>query len=138
MIQELLIINKAGIALFYHNFINKLKKQDNYQLIASFLDQIAHFTKFGLKNDLGLIKMNNFFFSFYKHHKSNHRIVLKCDQSNFENPKVIKKSLDIVSKKLADNFYNHYKEDLDNFDGNISRFHSFTTVIEEIFGSSQT
>lgn len=138
MIQELLIINNAGIALFYHNFLKKDNKKDDYQLIASFLDQIAYFTKFGLKNELELIKMNNYFLSFYKHNKSNHRIVLKCDQSNFDNSKIIKKSLDLVAKKLGDNFYNRYKEELEHFDGNVSQFNSFTNTIEDIFGTTQT
>ena len=136
MIQELLIINKAGIALFYFNFLEKSKKKDNYQLIASFLDQIAHFTKLGLKDDLGIIMMSNYFYSYYKHKKSNLLIIFKCDKSNYENPKIIKKSLDIVAKKISDNFFMKFKDEIEDFNGNISRFKSFTKNIEDIFSSN--
>ena len=136
MIQELLIINKAGIALFYFNFLEKSRKKDNYQLIASFLDQIAHFTKLGLKDDLGIIMMSNYFYSYYKHKKSNLLIIFKCDKSNYENPKIIKKSLDIVAKKISDNFFMKFKDEIEDFNGNISRFKSFTKTIEDIFSSN--
>jgi len=136
LIQELLIINKAGIALFYFNFLGKSKKKDNYQLIASFLDQIAHFTKLGLKDDLGIIMMSNYFYSYYKHKKSNLLIIFKCDKSNYENPKIIKKSLDIVAKKISDNFFMKFKDEIEDFNGNISRFKSFTKTIEDIFSSN--
>ena len=127
-----MIINKAGIALFYFNFLEKSKKKDNYQLIASFLDQIAHFTKLGLKDDLGIIMMSNYFYSYYKHKKSNLLIIFKCDKSNYENPKIIKKSLDIVAKKISDNFFMKFKDEIEDFNGNISRFKSFTKTIEDI------
>ena len=131
-----MIINKAGIALFYFNFLEKSKKKDNYQLIASFLDQIAHFTKLGLKDDLGIIMMSNYFYSYYKHKKSNLLIIFKCDKSNYENPKIIKKSLDIVAKKISDNFFMKFKDAIKDFNGNISRFKSFTKNIEDIFSSN--
>lgn len=131
-----MIINKAGIALFYYNFLEKSKKKDNYQLIASFLDQIAHFTKLGLKDDLGVIMMSNYFYSYYNHKKSNLLTIFKCDKSNYDNPKIIKKSLDIVAKKISDNFFMKFKDEIEDFNGNISRFKSFTKTIEDIFSSN--
>lgn len=133
-----MIINKGGIALFYHNFLEKSKKQDNYQLIASFLEQIAHLAKFGLKDDLGVIMMSNFFYSYYTHKKSNLLSIFKCDKNNYDNPKIIKKSLDILANKLIDKFYSEFKKELDVFDGNISQFYSFNNTIEAIFSSEPT
>jgi len=131
-----MIINNSSIALFYYNFLQKSKIKDNYQLRAGFLDQIAHFTKFGLKSgDLGLIMMENVFFSFYINPKTNLRIVFKCDKIKYDYSKTIKKSLDILAKKISDKFYDIFKQDLEKFDGNVSRFKAFNKTIEDIFSS---
>lgn len=132
-----MIINKAGIALFYYNFLEKAKKEINYQLIAGFLDQIAHYTKFGLKDDLGIIMMSKYFYSYYTHKKSNLLSIFKCDKGGYDDVKIIKKSLDILAKQLLDAFFIKFKEDIEDFDGNISRFNSFTKTIEDIFSSNQ-
>jgi len=130
-----MIINNSSIALFYYNFLQKSKIKDNYQLIAGFFDQIAHFTKFGLKDDLGLIMMENVFFSFYINPKTNLRIVFKCDKIKYEDSKTIKKSLDIIAKKISDKFYDIFKQDLEKFDGNVSRFKVFNKTIDDIFST---
>ena len=132
-----MIVNKAGIALFYYNFLKKSKIKEKYQLIASFLDQIAQITKFGLKEDLGIIMMSNYFYSYYNHKKSKLLIIFKCDKSNYDNPKIIKKSLDILAKKLVDSFFMKFKDEIEIFNGNISRFSSFTKIIEDLFSSNR-
>jgi len=132
-----MIINKASIALFYYNFIEKSKEKDNYQVIASFLDQIAHITKFGLKDDLGIIMMSNYFYSFYIHKKSKLLSIFKCDKGNYDNPKIVKISLDIMAKKIMDAFFLKFKDIIEDFDGNISRFSSFRETIEDIFSSNR-
>ncbi|MFX1393597.1 MAG: hypothetical protein ACFFAH_08480 [Promethearchaeota archaeon] len=132
-----MIINKASIALFYYNFIEKSKEKDNYQVIASFLDQIAHFIKFGLKDDLGIIMMSNYFYSFYIHKNSNLLSIFKCDKNYYDNPKIIKRSLDVIAKKIMDAFFLKFKDNIENFDGNISRFNSFRETIADIFSSNR-
>ena len=132
-----MIINKAGIALFYYNFLERTRKENNYQLIAGLLDQIAQFTKFGLKDDLGIIVMSNHFYSYYAHKKSNLLSIFKCDKKKHDNPKVLKKSLDLLAKQLLDSFFVKFKDYIEDFDGNISRFNSFSKTIENIFSSNQ-
>ena len=56
MIDEFMVLNKDGIALYYHNFINKGERREDYQLIAGFLDQISQFTKISLKEPLKVIE----------------------------------------------------------------------------------
>ncbi|MFX1258425.1 MAG: hypothetical protein ACFFAN_11235 [Promethearchaeota archaeon] len=135
MIQELILLNRGGLALFYHNFLEKNKKQVNYQLTGSFLYHIYDFTKFCLKYNLVLISMTKCFFYFYAHKKSDLRLICKCDKSKYDKTKVIKKSLDLFAKNLIDIFLIAFKNDLENFDGEISRFYSFTKIIDDIFNS---
>ena len=130
-----MIINNSSIALFYYDFLQKSKIKVDYQLKAGFLDQIAHFTKCGLKDDLDLIVMENIFFSFYINPQTKLRIVFKCDKIKYEDSKSIKKSLDKIAKKISDKFYDTFKQDLEKFDGNVSRFKAFNKTIEDIFSS---
>ena len=65
MIQELMIINQAGLALFYHNFKNK-DRLDDEQSLASYFDIICRFTKQNFKESLRLLMLDSFIFSFIR------------------------------------------------------------------------
>ena len=119
MIQELMIINQAGIALFYHNFIDNERLADK-QSLASYFDIICRFTKKSFKESLRTLELDNYKFLFYTH-KSNFHLVLKCKNKNFN-----KKLLESISEKIIDAFLKKYKHILKNFNGEISHFKSFS------------
>ena len=128
MIQELMIINQAGIALFYHNFINN-EKFDDEQSIAGYFDVICRFTKQSFKESLKTLELDSFIFFFYTH-KSNYHLVLKC-----ENEKYNKDVLESISEKIVDKFLEKYKKELKDFNGETSLFTSFSEDIIKILAS---
>ena len=128
MIQELMIINQAGIALFYHDLLNN-NRVDDEQSLASYFDIICRFTKRSFKESLRMLTLDSFLFFFYTH-KSHYHLVLKC-----ENKKIDKKILESFSENIIDNFLSKYEDKLDDFNGEISHFKSFSNIIVDILNS---
>ncbi|MFX0057486.1 MAG: hypothetical protein ACFE85_08250 [Candidatus Hodarchaeota archaeon] len=131
MIQEIIILSNTGIPLFCYNFHNNVNKDYNYQLIASYFDQICRFTKYGFKESLNTLKMNKSVFYFYTHPNSHFHLIFKCD-SKIDEKKFKKKSIDRVAKQIFDKFLNKFRKELVNFNGNISYFKSFSKDIEQM------
>ncbi|MFW9988392.1 MAG: hypothetical protein ACFFC3_07040 [Candidatus Odinarchaeota archaeon] len=125
MIQELMIINQAGLALFYHNFIND-EMIDDEQSLASYFDVICRFTKQSFKESLKILELDSFIFFFYTQ-KSNYHLVLKCENKLFD-----KQLLESISEKIIEEFLNKYKEILQDFNGEISYFKPFSNQIVKI------
>jgi hypothetical protein len=125
MIQELMMINQAGIALFYHNFVNN-DKLDDEQSLAGYFDIICRFTKREFKESLKMLTLDSFIFFFYTHSSGFH-LVLKCD-----NKEIDKKQLELFSESIIDKFLEKYKDILDHFNGEISLFKSFSKYIINI------
>ncbi len=134
MIQELMIINKNGIALYYFNFLTKIKEDvEDYQLIAGFLDQIDRITQSEFKKSLNKIEYGDLIFYFFGHPNSNLRIIFKCDNTKIYTTKLMERSLSLIARNLLNKFITRYNYDLENFKGEISRFKSFSENIDEIF-----
>ena len=134
MIQELMIINTNGIALFYFNFFSKVKPDlEDHQLIASFLDQIDRITQFELKRNLHKIEYGDLIFFFFGHPNSDLRIIFKCDASKLYSTQLMERSLQLIARNLLSKFIKRYSNELKNFKGEISLFKSFTENIDEIF-----
>ena len=120
-----MIIDQAGIALFYHNFINN-DKLDDEQSLASYFDVICRFTKNSFKESLRTLVLDSFLFFFYTH-KSNYYLVLKCENVDFD-----KKILEKISETIITSFLIQFKDILDDFNGEISHFKSFSHQIIQI------
>ena len=123
-----MIINQAGIALFYHNFTRD-HKMDDKQSLASYFDVICRFTKQSFKESLRMLTLDSYIFFFYTH-KSNFHLVIKC-----ENKTLDKKILEDIAENIIEIFLEKYKEVLEDFNGEISHFNSFSEVIERILTS---
>ena len=128
MIQELMIINQAGLALFYHDFINNEIVNDE-QSLAGYFNIICRFTKHNFKESLKILELDSFIFFFYTH-KSNYHLVLKCKNTSFD-----KKKLESLSEKIVDKFLDKYKDNLRDFNGEISHFKSFSNQIVKILNN---
>ena len=128
MIQELMIINEAGIALFYHNFIESKNLEDE-QSLASYFDVIRRFTKHSFKESLRTLVLDSYIFYFYSH-KSDYHLVLKCEFIDFD-----KKILEQISETIINSFLTQYKDILDDFNGEITYFKSFSKQVTEILKS---
>ena len=133
MIDELIILNSDGIPLFYYNFHRSKRLDDDYVLIASFLDQLARFTKASLEKDLNVLEWENFAYFFYREKEPDIELFIKCDSSRFYNLNIIKKPVDMIAKHLLYKFRIKFKEDLENFQGETSKFKGFSNEIEEMF-----
>jgi len=131
LIQEIIILSNTGIPLFCHKFQDNLNKTYNYQLIASYFDQICRFTKYGFKESLNTLKMNKSVFYFYTHPHSHFHLILKCE-SKIDQKKFKKKSVDKIAKEIFDKFLTKFRTELINFNGNISHFKSFSEDIEQM------
>jgi len=128
MIQEIMIINQAGIAIFYHDFI-KDHKMDDKQTLASYFDIICRFTKQNFRESLRMLTLDSYLFFFYTH-KSNFHLVIKCENKNLD-----KKKLEHIAEDIIETFLNKYNEVLEDFNGEISLFNSFSDVIEQILST---
>jgi len=131
LIQEIIILNDKGVPIFFHNFSGSSNKDGDYQLIASYFDQICRFTKYGFKESLNTLKMNKSVFYFYTDPKSQFHLIIKCD-SKVDGKKLKKKSIDNIAVKIFDNFFIKFKSELMNFKGNVTPFKSFSKDINEM------
>ena len=134
MIQKITILNNEGIPIFFHNFSGSSHEDENYQLIASYFDQICRFTKYGFKESLTTLKMNRSVFYFYTHPSSNFHLIFKCD-NKVDSNKIKKRNLDRVAAKVFDKFLTKFSKELKNFNGNFSQFKSFSLDVNEIIKS---
>ncbi len=123
-----MIINQAGIALFYHNFANNDRLEDE-QTLASYFDIICKFTKREFKESLKFLTLDSSIFFFYNH-KSQYHLVLKCDNEDID-----KKQLEKFSETILENFLKNYEDILKDFNGEISHFKSFSKEIMNILVS---
>lgn len=124
MILEFTILSNEGIPLFYHNFQGSSTKDQNYQIIASYFEQICRFARFGFKETLNCLKLDKSAFFFYTHPSTNIHIIFKC-AAEVDNDTTKKKFLDNLADEILDCFVEKFRKKLDNFDGNISRFKNF-------------
>ena len=131
MIQELTILSSDGIPLFYHNFVDSSTKNPNYQIIASYFEQICRFARFGFKETLNCLKMDRSAFFFYSHPRTNIQIICKC-AANIDDDTIKKKLLNELAEKILNSFVEKFNEKLDNFDGNITRFKEFNEDLHKI------
>ncbi|MHA2400294.1 MAG: hypothetical protein ACXADU_15580 [Promethearchaeota archaeon] len=123
MIQELMIINCSGIAVFHHSFIDANDVKDQ-QSLASYFDIIRKFTQQSFKQSLRMITLDKLIFFFFTH-QSNFNLVFKCDNKEFD-----KNLLEDIANRIADDFLIRYNERLSNFNGEISYFKPFSEVIK--------
>jgi hypothetical protein len=128
MIQELMIINKAGIALFYHNFID-VHLTDDHQSLASYFDIICRFTKNSFNESLNMLTLDSFVFFFYTH-KSNYHLVLKCG-----NKEINRNILEDIAESILSAFLTQFKSSLEDFNGEISDFKPFSEIVESLVSS---
>ena len=131
MIQELMIINNAGIALFYHNFVD-VNNFDDQQSLASYFDIICRFTKNSFKESLRMLTLDSVIFFFYTH-KSNYHLVLKC-----LNKEINKKLLEDAAESIIESFFKKYSEKLKDFNGEVSHFKSFAKIVHDIVSTKLT
>jgi len=137
LIQKITILNDEGIPIFFHNFSGSSNEDDedeNYQLIASYFDQIMRFTKYGFKESLNTLRMNKSVFYFYTHPASHFHLIIKCD-SKVDKKKLKKRNLDSIAVRVFDKFLTKFKKELINFNGNFSQFKSFSLDIHKIVKS---
>jgi hypothetical protein len=125
MIQELMIINQAGLALFYHSFKDKDIVGDQ-QSLASYFDIICRFTKQNFKESLKILTLDSFIFFFYTH-ESRFHLVLKCLNRTYN-----KKTLELISESIVERFLEKYGNLLEDFNGEISHFKTFKADLVEI------
>ena len=117
-----MILNKAGIAVFYHNFIDR--KTNDIQLVASYFALLCRYTRKNLKLNLKSFTLQDRKFFFYSH-KSGLHVVFICEIKSY-NDNIFNYLGDIIIKK----FLKLYKKQLNNFNGEISLFKPFSKVLE--------
>lgn len=123
MIQEIMILNKTGIALFYHNYIER--KIHDIQIFASFFDLICRYTRKNLNTTLKSFTLQDRKIIFYSH-KSGLHVVFICEKKPYKE-KIFNYLADIIIEK----FLRLYNKQLENFNGEISIFKPFSKVIEQ-------
>lgn len=123
-----MIINKAGIALYYHNFVD-VNLINDHQSLASYFDIICRFTKNSFKESLKMLTLDSFVFFFYTQ-KSNYHLVLKCG-----NKEINKNLLEDIAESILTAFLTEFKNLLEDFKGEISEFKPFSEIVESLVSS---
>jgi len=129
-----MILNDKGIPIFHYSIdISPIDKY-NYQLIASYFDQICRFTKYGFKESLNSLKMDKSVFYFYTHTPSNLHLILKCDGETDEK-RSKKTATDNCASSILEKFVARYNIELKTFKGNITPFKSFSEELDSLINS---
>jgi len=123
MIQEIMILNKAGIALFYHNFTDR--KMKDIQIVAGYFDLICRYTRSSLNDTLKSFALQDRRIFFYSH-KSGLHVVFICENKAYKE-KIFNYLADIIIQK----FIRLYNKELEKFNGEISSFKSFSKELEK-------
>jgi len=123
MIKELIIVNMAGIALFYQNF--EKKDVENYQSIAAFFTALNSFAKESVKDDLNMIQMGTDIFYFYSDQNLN--CIIKCALKTVD-----EKRINELAKRIINQFKNKFSDEIENFEGAITIFDTFTEDLDDI------
>ena len=131
MIQEIIILSNDGIPLFYHDFLNNLSSDPDFQIIASYFDQICRFAKYGFQESIDSLKLDKSIFYFHTHPYSRVHLIIKCDIKT-DSSRSKRKILRLKADYILNQFVKKYQSSLENFDGNVTRFKSFSKVLEEL------
>ena len=131
LIQEIIILSNDGIPLFYHNFLDNLNSDPDYQIIASYFDQICRFAKYGFQESIDSLKLNKSIFYFHTHPFSRVHLIIKCDIKT-DSSRSKRKILNLKANYILNQFVRKYKSSLENFDGNVTRFKSFSKELENL------
>jgi len=131
LIQEIIILSNNGIPLFYHNFLSNLNSDPDFQIIASYFDQICRFAKYGFQESIDSLKLNKSIFYFHTHPLSKIHLIIKCD-INTDSSRSKRKILNLKANYILHQFVGKYKSFLENFDGNVTRFKSFSKELETL------
>jgi hypothetical protein len=129
-----MILNDKGIPIFHYSFgVSSIDKY-NYQLIASYFDQICQFTKYGFRESLNTLRMDKTVFYFYIHNLSNLKLIIKCDKKADDN-KNMKKAIDKCASILFEKFLARFKIELKVFKGHITPFKLFSKELDSLIDS---
>lgn len=131
LIQEIIILSNDGIPLFYHDFLNNLNSDPDFQIIASYFDQICRFAKYGFQESIDSLKLHKSIFYFHTHPLSRVHLIIKCDIKT-DSSRSKKKILKLKANYIINKFVKKYQNSLENFDGNVTRFKSFSKDLEEL------
>ncbi|MHA1268453.1 MAG: hypothetical protein ACTSPY_01580 [Candidatus Helarchaeota archaeon] len=126
-IRELIIVNDAGIAIFYQNFASD--NNIDYQSIAVFFTALNTFANYSINDKINSIVLGKKIYYFVR--KDNLNFIFRCDKKDFSE-NVLKSK----AEKVVVEFYNKFCDVLKEFDGNISCFNSFSDKLSEILGIS--
>ena len=131
LIQEIIILSNDGIPLFYHDFLNNLSSDPDFQIIASYFDQICRFAKYGFQESINSLKLDKSIFYFHTHPYSRVHLIIKCDIKT-DSSRSKRKILHLKADYILNQFVKKYQSSLENFDGNVTRFKSFSKDLEEL------
>ena len=128
MIEDLLIVNDAGLLLFgWHSEEATGEDQDN--LISGFFTALNSFATFEKGEDLKSIKLRESTIIFEKYEELFQKLVFIITTKNEKMINLLHSIVHII----MDSFINKYNEELDKeFDGSVSIFRDFNENINEI------
>ena len=135
MIQEIIILSNDGIPLFHYDFTGNLNEEHHYHIIASYFDQICRVARHLIQESVNCLKLDKSIFYFYTHPISNVHMIFKC-VAQIDKNIAKKKVLDHLAMEALDTFVRKYGNELDKFDGNVTRFKKFTeelTIFRDLF-----
>lgn len=130
MVEELWVINDSGICLFHRSIYldgpdcSNLNIGEN-QLFSGLLTGILTATLEFSSNDIKKMETLEGKFMFFK---KNHLFFVVWAKIKSSDKKIKKKI-----KVLQDLFIDKFKEDLENFDGEVTAFHLFEEELDKVF-----
>ncbi|MHA1266516.1 MAG: hypothetical protein ACTSRS_14875 [Candidatus Helarchaeota archaeon] len=127
MLQEIVIISRGGLGLFYQNF--DPKAQGDEDLLASFFHTILGLAKESTKENLQEIITGNIKYHFLV--KDTFTMVIRLARS------IKEKNLKILIESVAEIFEKQFRKELIQNNTNVSIYDQFESVVKRIFNISK-
>jgi len=124
MINEFLVVDRSGIALFYFDAEGNGKE---HQRLASFFTALDIFVKEGFKDSIKMIKLVNKIYYLYP--KDNLIFIASILKTNFK-----EKLVEEFMSKVSEKFLKKFTSNITQFKKDISIFDSFIYDLQELIG----
>ena len=119
VVQDLWILSDSGIVLFSRVFNPKV----NEQLFGALMSALNTFANELSSGGLSSFELSSIRFTIMKYNKT----MFVCNSAKKSNEKHVMDEI----KKISQKFFEHYGDELENWDGDVSLFEDFEEKIED-------
>ena len=122
MFKELIIVNNAGIGLFYQQFDRKI---EDHQSIAALFSALKTYAQMTVGDELTCIVLGESTINIYNRDELNSIF-------RYNKNETTENRINLLAETIIDSFFNKYRNEITRFKGVIKCFDSFSDDLGEI------